>query len=544
MSTTMNYPTYPVDAAQNYREAGYWRGETLGDMLQRVSDQYPNRIAVVEGEQALTYEQLNLSANKLAHGLLKLGLNAGDSVVMQLPNGIRFVQTLFALFRIGVIPVMALPTDRITEIRHIFEVSGASCYITQDRAQGFDYSNIARDLAQSIAFLEHIVVVGDAGPFTSYESLFLDPIPLPKQSASDAALIMLSGGSTALPKLIVRTHDDYFYSFRASADICQLNQNSVYLCVLPAGHNFTLSSPGILGVLCVGGKIVMSTDPSGSAAFSAIAKEKVTFTAVVPSLALAWLHAQVDTDLSSLSFIQVGGAKLGAETATHLMEHLGCRLQQVYGMSEGLVCYTRLDDSQETVIGTQGRPISSADEIRIVDERDQILPAGETGQLLTRGPYTIRGYLNAPDHNQRAFTADGFYRTGDLVRFTKDGNLIVEGRVKDQVNRGGEKIAAEELEVLLLRHPDVREVAVIGVPDRYLGEATCVVVVPLHDEKVNSKTIKRFVREHGVATYKVPDVVHFVSELPKTPLGKIDKKALRQHYAKSLSDENQIQLVT
>ena len=294
------------------------------------------------------------------------------------------------------------------------------------------------------------------------------------------AFFQLSGGSTGVPKLIPRTHDDYIYSLRGSAEICGLDAASVYLAALPVAHNFPLSSPGTLGTLYAGGTVVIARNPSPDEVFPLIERERVTITALVPPLALIWLEAAAARrpDLSSLKVLQVGGAKFAAEAAARVRPVLGCTLQQVFGMAEGLVNYTRLDDPDDIVVNTQGRPISPDDEVHVVDDDDRPVEPGEVGHLLTRGPYTIRGYYNAPEHNARAFTPDGFYRTGDLVRRDAAGYLTVEGRAKDQINRGGDKVAAEEVENHILAHPAVMDAAVVAMPDAFLGERSCAFVIP------------------------------------------------------------------
>jgi 2,3-dihydroxybenzoate-AMP ligase len=346
--------------------------------------------------------------------------------------------------------------------------------------------------------------------------------------------MQLSGGSTGLPKLIPRTHDDYIYSLRISADICRLDGSSVYMAALPAAHNFPLSSPGILGTLYAGGKIVLAPRPNPDEAFPLIAREGVTITALVPPLALIWMEAAARRhDLSCLRVLQVGGAKFSPEAAARVRSVLGCTLQQVYGMAEGLVNYTRLDDPEDVIIHTQGRPMSPYDEIRVVDEEDREVGDGETGQLLTRGPYTIRGYYNAEAHNAKSFTSDGFYRTGDLVRLAPNGCLVVEGRVKDQINRGGEKVAAEEVENHLLAHPDVHDAAVVSMPDEFLGERTCAFVIP-RGRTPAADELRAFLRERGLAAYKLPDRVEITDRFPQTAVGKVSKKALRETIAAKL----------
>jgi len=377
--------------------------------------------------------------------------------------------------------------------------------------------------------LEHVLVVGEAGPFTALAEVDAEPSEFPTLDPAEVALFQLSGGSTGVPKLIARTHDDYLYSVRASAEICKLDASSVYLCVLPMAHNFPMSSPGTLGTLAAGGTVVLAPQPSPDVAFPLIAREGVTITGMVPPLALLWLDAAANrkAELSSLKQILVGGAPFGAYTARRVQPELGCQLQQVYGMAEGLVNYTRLDDAAELICHTQGRPISPLDEVRIVDDEDNDVPLGELGHLITRGPYTIRGYYRAAEHNQRAFTSDGFYRTGDLARLNATGYVSVEGRAKDQINRGGEKVAAEEIEQHLLNHPAIHDVALVGLPDRFLGERTCAVIVS-NGVNINRREVLQFLRSRGLAEYKLPDRVEIVESLPKTGVGKINKRLLRE----------------
>jgi 2,3-dihydroxybenzoate-AMP ligase len=353
-------------------------------------------------------------------------------------------------------------------------------------------------------------------------------VDLPLPAPSDVAFLQLSGGSTGLSKLIPRTHDDYIYSFRASNDICGISRDSVYLAVLPVAHNFTMSSPGTFGLLHAGGTVVLSPMPSPNVAFALIARYRVTITAVVPPLALLWIEAaeHPHPDLSSLRVLQVGGAKLAIEVARRVQPALGCRLQQVFGMAEGLVNYTRLDDPESIVTETQGRPISPDDEVRIVDDQDNPVPDGTPGHLLTRGPYTIRAYHNAPEANSRAFTADGFYRTGDVVERRPDGYLVVHGRAVDHINRGGEKISAEEIEGHLLAHPGVHDAVVVAIADEHLGERSCAFVVS-RGQQPSVSDIRRWMRERGIAAFKVPDRIIFVDHFPETGVGKISRKELR-----------------
>jgi 2,3-dihydroxybenzoate-AMP ligase len=344
--------------------------------------------------------------------------------------------------------------------------------------------------------------------------------------ASEIALLLLSGGTTGVPKLIPRTHDDYAYNIFACAEVTGFGADSVYLAANPVPHNAALGCPGALGALLVGGKAVLAANPSPDHVFPLIGQEGVTHTALVPALALLWTEAAqtIPVDMSGMT-LQVGSSKFGPAAAQRVSTSLNCRIMNVYGIGEGLITHTRRDDPLEIVYTTEGTPICPDDEVRIVDVEDRDLPPGVTGELLTRGPYTIRGYFAATEHNRRAFTADGFYRT-------EEGRVVIEGRLKDIIHHFGEKVSAEEVEGHLLTHPLVRDTAVVGVPDDAVDERICVFVVLTAQADAAAtafslRTVRDHIRNRGVAAYKLPDELVVVPDLPRTPVGKIDKNALR-----------------
>ncbi|MEV0897569.1 (2,3-dihydroxybenzoyl)adenylate synthase [Actinoplanes sp. NPDC049802] len=516
---------WPDDVAERYRKLGHWTGQTLFGLLSEAADRFGDRDAVVDGDARVSYRSLHDRASRLAAGLHTFGVRKGDRVVVQLPNTAAYFDVIFALFRLGALPVFALPAHRSAEIGYFCSHTDAVALITTDVYDGFDHRTLA-----SVAGGARVIVAGDPGEHTALGSLYSEGTAPDGPSPSDLAFLQLSGGSTGLPKLIPRTHDDYLYSVRASAEICEITPDTSYLVVLPVAHNFPMSSPGVLGVFHAGGKVVLSTTPDPATVFPLIERERVTITALVPPLALIWLDAAAGSrpELSSLEVLQVGGAKLLDSVAARVRPVLGCKLQQVFGMAEGLVNYTRLDDGDDIVLHTQGRPISPDDEVLVVDDDDIPVPDGTVGHLLTRGPYTIRGYWRADEHNRTAFTDDGFYRTGDLVRRLDGGYLVVEGRAKDQINRGGEKIAAEEVEDHLLTHPAVHDAAVVSVPDTYLGERSCAFVVVKDGMPAPKlRDVRVHLRERGLATYKIPDRLRVVQSFPVTGVGKTSRRELR-----------------
>ena len=525
--------TWPADLVARYRAAGHWRGETFPAMLRERAARFASRTAIVGGDERWTYAELHRRAETIAAGLLARGLQRGERVVVQLGNIPAFYAVVFGLFRAGLVPVYALPAHRSTEIAHFVKKAQASAYVIADRYDGFDYRPLAREILAMDIGLREVVVVGEAAEFTALDSLHGDAARLPQEDPDpqSVAFLQISGGSTGLSKLIPRTHDDYIYSFRASNAICGIREDTVYLVALPAAHNFPMSSPGAFGVFHAGGTVVLSPSPAPELAFALIARERVTDTGLVPPLALLWAQAAATTphDLTSLRVLQVGGAKLTPEAARRVVAGLPVTLQQVFGMAEGLVNYTRLDDDEETILGTQGRAISPDDEVLVVDDAGRPVPDGEVGYLLTRGPYTIRGYHNDAAANARSFTEDGFYRTGDMVLRKPGGYLVVQGRAHDHINRAGEKISAEEVEDHLLAHPQVFDVAVVSIPDEYLGERICAFVIPHGhgDERPRPPEIKAWMRGRGVAAFKIPYQIVFVAAFDQTAVGKTSRKELR-----------------
>jgi yersiniabactin salicyl-AMP ligase len=529
--------TYPRLSQDGIAADGGSPTPLLGECLQRWASSYAVHTALVAGDTRLSYAELDQRVERLAAGLHGIGIRQGDRAMLQLPNDIGFITAFFALLRVGAIPVLAMPTQRAHEIDALCRIAEPVAYFIAERSRDFDYRPLATDIAAAHPSLRHVIVDGDpgerAGCFTALAKLAAtdtrkhEPAAWPAPAPRDTALLLLSGGTTGTPKLIARTHADYAYNFTASAKLCGLDADSVYLAVLPVAHNFTLACPGVLGTLACGGTVVLSDTASCDEAMPLIERERVTHTALVPALAQLWVQGRdwEDSDLSSLDVVQVGGARLNPALAAQLPERLGCRLQQVFGMAEGLLCYTRLDDPPETILHTQGRPLSPHDEIRVVDDNLRDVRAGTVGELLTRGPYTVRGYYRAPEHDARSFTADGFYRTGDLVRLTPDGNLIVEGRIKEQINRCGEKISAAEIETLLIGLPSVRNAAVVAVPDALLGERICA-FVQTEGEAADPAMLKQALTSLGLSSLKLPDQFETIDYWPLTSVGKIDKRRL------------------
>lgn len=542
---------WPDEFSREYREKGYWLDRTISEILDDCFERYASRTALIGDDgRAFTYSELGKLVARLAMHLHDLGLGLYDRVVLQIPNVPETVITYLAILKAGGTPIMALPAHREAEISYFAEFSLARGLAIPSRMKDYDFQDMAGRLTAQNHDLKLVLVAGDdvRPGYHSIHTLLQDPIEeragslqLPRPDPNLPAVFQLSGGTTGIPKLIPRTHNDYVYNFLCSADVCRLKEDTVLLIGIPQEHNFAAACPGLKGVLSRGGCEVLSGKPSPKAMLELIERYRVTHWVAVPAMILGLLNYpdRQKYDLSSLKVILTGGSKLNPEVALRIRPELGCDIQQVLGMAEGPLLWTRLDDSDEIKLNTQGRPQSPGDEFRVVDpSTGREVPPGEIGELLCRGPYTIRGYYRAPEHNAKTFTEDGFYRSGDLVRLHPSGNVIVEGRIKDTINRGGEKISAEEVENHILAHSDVDNCAYVAMPDPVLGEKACAYVVLRPGKEMDLDSLNRFLlEERKIAKFKLPERLEVLDALPLTNVGKVNKKQLRRMIAEKIEQE-------
>jgi 2,3-dihydroxybenzoate-AMP ligase len=538
---------WPEDLARAYREKGYWRDVSLPRYFTNLVARAPGRLAITDGERRFALGDIWIRSERLAAHLYGIGLRSRQIVVFQLPNSAEFLIAFLALTRIGTIPVLALPSHRETEIAHYVRASGASALFIPDRIRDFDFRPMARTVRAKSPSLRNVFVLGhatadevslpsliDSEPSATLAAAIASDMPDP----SDVALMLLSGGTTALPKLIPRTHNDYVYNFEQSARVAGFGPDTVQLMVLPMAHNYNLGSPGMLGAIASGGRVVIAPKADTATVFGLIAKERVTTIPAAVPLFVNWLNdpALADFDFSSLKTVQNGGARLSPELRDRVRKTLRCQYQEVYGTAEGLLNLTSLDDDDEKILMSSGAPMCPDDEIKIIDEEGREVPDGEKGELVTRGPYTIRGYYDAPDVNARAFTPDGFYRMGDIV--TKRGrHVYAEGRKGDLINRGGEKINIDEVENLILKHPSVHSVALVAMPDPTYGERGCAFVVLKPGAALTFEQLTEFLLALKIAKFKLPERLELLPEFPVSGAGKIMRRTLREMIEAKLKSE-------
>jgi len=537
---------WPAEVARRYIEAGLWEGVTVAEMVERTARRLPRKVALVHGEDRITYQDLILSAKCLASGLLRLGLKPQDRAVVQLPNRPEFVSLYLALNYIGVIPVMALRAHRQAEIRHFVRSSGAAAYFIADWVGTFDYRAMATEIAAEFPALRHVVVVGEAGAnqtafadLTSSSDIDEALLSRVRPDATDVSTMLLSGGTTSLSKLIPRTHNDYVLNARLCGQVGGFSEDTVFLAILPLGHNYNLASPGLLGAFYAGGTLVIAKSTDTGDVFTTVSRERVTVIAAAVPLITTWLNSSVaqQFDISSLRVVQNGGARLAPELRARLRKEFGCTPQEIYGTAEGLINMTRLTDSDGMLLESSGAPVSEFDEIDVLDDAGNPVPDGEPGELVTRGPYTIRGYYNAPAINAEAFTVDGFYRMGDIVR--KRGRYVyTEGRRKDLINRGGEKISCDEVENLIFGLSQVKQVSVVAMADPTFGEKACACVVLQPGTRLTFEELIAHLRAQQIAAFKLPERLEVMASFPVSPVGKILKRELREIVAQRIADEH------
>ena len=550
------FTNWPVEYRKKYLKAGYWQRKPLSDIVDDALQKHGDRVAIAFQGEHITYMDLGRKVDRLALHLLDMGHRPLDRMILHMPNMPETIYLYFAAVKIGVIPIMVVPQHRLYEIGFFAELAQVTSYAVPGTFRNFDYLGLAREVSSKSSFLKHVIVDQEDVPqgMTSLKKLLNDPIEervdakqvfaSARPNPFEPAVFQLSGGTTGIPKLIPRTHNDYYYNSLVCQYFCGFGKGTVYLISLPITHNYSTASPGFQGVFMGGGTLVLAPSSSPDVVLPLIERERVTMMPAVPTVVIN-LMSYPDLkkyDISSLKVMTIGGSKLNAELAREVHPRLGAHVQQGYGMAEGPLLLTRLDAPEEIRFFTQGELLSPGDEIKIVDpDSGKEVSCGEVGELWWRGPTTSRGYYKAPERNAVAFTEDGFYKTGDLFCLHPSGNLVVEGRIKDTINRGGVKISAEEMENHILAFPKIVNCAYVAMPDPVLGEKACVFAIPTAGQNFELNELNDFLlKEREVAKFKLPERLELVTELPLSNVGKVSKVRLREMIMQKLKKEEAI----
>lgn len=538
------YP--PAQAAARYKAAGALGETTLGQALHEAALRHADRVALVAPGRRVTYRELDEITDKVAATLLRLGLKPLDRVIMQIGNTAEFFFAAYGCFKAGLVPVCTLAAHREAEIGFLAPFTAARAHIVQGNLPKFDLAAFAVDL-QPKTGVEHIISAGGAGRpgVRTLEALIADIDAGNARRAIEAlpidpwnvAVFQLSGGTTGLPKVIPRFHNDYLYNMRAVGEWVGLDKNTVSYWPLPAIHN--------AGMVCfntathlVGGTVCVTEEADADTFLSTIERERVTFTGgVLPVIVRSIERLKTKKfDLSSVrQFISM-------ESTPMVERDLGVPGNHIFGMAEGLCMFTRRGDPEAVRAGMIGRPVSPHDEVHLVKPgTEELAEEGEDGEFCCRGPYTLHGYYKAPEHNQKAFTRDGLYRSGDLMRATRIGGALYYkflGRLKDNIDRGAEKISAEEIETYVGRHEAVASVAAIGMPDPTYGERVCVYIIANPGKTAPTVAeLGAFLGRQGLAKFKWPERIEVMDNFPVTKVGKVSKALLRSDVSAKLEQE-------
>jgi non-ribosomal peptide synthetase component E (peptide arylation enzyme) len=548
---------YPDDLARRYRRSGLWGTRTIADELRAVAAAHPQREAVVALDGRLTYRELDESTDVLGAGLAGIGLVPGDPVLFQVTNRLGAIVAWYGVLKAGLVPVCTMAAHRGHEIGEISRRTGAVAHLVEAGTRGFDLVGFAARQRHDHPTLRHILVLGatggtgvDTGGGTggvAIEALGAGADPRAVRTIvediqrgidpDDVAVFQLSGGTTGVPKVIPRLHAEYWYNAAAYARSWDWSPDTRVAHLIPVIHN--------AGIVCAvhaphsaGACLVLGT-PDLAGSLPLMARERATHVLLGHGHFKAVAEPGFAAATASVTQVVLSGAKVPPALFDEL-ERRGLWSGQLFGMGEGLFLTTRPGAPREARATTVGIPLSPMDEIRIVEPGAATeLPDGQVGELCCRGPYTLRGYFDAAAHNARAFTPDGFYRTGDLASVREIGGqryVSIEGRIKDVINRGGEKINAEEVELLLLRHPRITDAATVAMPDPRLGERTCAYIV-VHGEPLTMAEIQEHFTRLQVARFKWPERIEHLTEIPRTLVGKTDKKRLQAEIAATIATE-------
>jgi 2,3-dihydroxybenzoate-AMP ligase len=538
---------YPEDRANAYHASGAWSSQTTGRRLHGVAVRFPDRPAVITADATITYAELDRRTDQIAAGLAALGLRPNDPVIFQLTNRLETVLAWYGTIKAGLIPVATLAAHRQHEIGYISNKLGAVGHIVE-AGLPFDLVAFAREHAAGHATMRHIIAVGETDAVTRLDTLgadisaaaareFVERIERDTEP-EDIVTFQLSGGTTGVPKVIPRIHAEYWNNAEFYANRLGWDEKVRVAHLIPIIHNAGITC-GLHAAHSVGACLVLATADARTA-FGLMASAEATAVLIGHGHYQAVRFPAFDAARPQLRQVVLSGAKVDADLFD-LVQAGGVWAGQLFGMSEGMFLTTPLDAPALARLATVGTPVCDQDEIRILEPGSESEVADEAvGELCCRGPYTIAGYFDAPEHNRTAFTSDGFYRTGDLAKMTLiDGNryVSIEGRIKDLINRGGEKINAEEVELLLAAFPGIADVAVVAMPDPRLGEKTCAYVVSATGVRLGLDEIQQHLADLGVAKFKWPERIEWVDALPRSNVGKVDKKRLRAEVAAKLDTE-------
>ncbi|MFH0917274.1 MAG: AMP-binding protein [bacterium] len=538
---------YREDDAEEYAKRRWWSGLTFGDLLDRAADIHPCKEAFVDTENRLTYARARENADRLAIGLMGLGIKPLDRVMLQLPNWSEFVSAYFACQKIGAITLMLIDRYRQHEIERLAEIAGATAWIVPLRYGKTDFLPIIQDVRRQCPQIARVITVRgevDQPGFWSLERLIAESELTDENLArlaerspdpNQVAHMGPTGGTTGEPKIVPRTHNSLGCAVEYCSKSWDQHCEDVNLIVGSIGHDLSFTK-GFIGSVMTLGKLVMLDSTDMRTICETIERERVTSVIWVPTLAQRMLQFEgIDTfDLSSLRKMHSAGGAAYPELVREVFGRLEMRFHNGYGATEGMTCITCAEDDIETVCCTVGRPTCPRDIYKVVDLDGNALPPNTPGELLVKGPSVFSGYYKNPEENAKVFDKDGFFKTGDLATIDENGYITLTGRLKEMINRGGESISATMIERLICSHPDVAVAAVIAMPDPVMGERVCAYIEPMPGARPTFEGIIAFLRDQKASVQELPERIEFIDAMPFTGVNKLNKHVLREDILRKL----------
>lgn len=539
---------HSAEEKDRHCQSGAWIWSTFGDALRAAAAESPGQVYISTGDSEWTFAALDHASESIAASLLDMGLAPGSRAIFQAGSVAELILALFGCFKAGIVPVCTLPQHRELEIGQLARLSGATGYFVQaDYSPTFDLLAFARRMQAEYPQLSKLIVMRDpvdAGEHSLRDMASRYPAEVARARTAtidpqpgDVAMFQLSGGSTGVPKIIPRMHAEYLGSSQAWNVRHRLSKDDVGLWTLPMIHNAGMILM-LMPALLQRRKLVMLPRFELQEFLDSIAQHRVSYTGSIGPVAPRIIeHPDIGkSDLSSLRMLFTLSRAEALEAHTHVPS------QQMYGITEGMLMASLPDSPVALRHATMGWPTGIGDEVRLFEpgaEREVNL--GEVGEFCFRGPHTLKAYFNNAEATKESFTRDGFFRSGDLVRRVMVGGhagYVFEGRLKDNINRGGEKFGAEEVESFIVRHPDVNDAKVVAMPDPMLGERACAFIIVREGHPAPSvASLGAFLQKEGLAKFKLPERIEIVTEFPVTRVGKVDKQGMRAVIAQRLAQE-------
>jgi acyl-CoA synthetase len=524
----------PSEVRNQWVENGTYPNQSVYELFCEHVQQHPDNPAVLSLDQTVTYAELLDKVHRFATSLKDLGIVAGDVVAYQLTNSWHSCAIDLAAAALGAIVAPFPPGRGRLDIESLLRRCDARVIIVEREYANIDLCELIESLRPTLLSLRVLIVDGKAQDgWHTLDDLFqaapIEPGKLPSVCPNSPVRFLISSGTESEPKWVAYSHNALVggrgrFLQRIHAD----GRTFRGLYLMPLGTAFGSSATfGILSWL--GGSIVILRQFDVAAAIQAIAELKPTYIFGVPTMfqRIAADSALSQIDKSSLIGIVSGGAEIDEASIRRCTEAFECGFISLYGSADGVNCHTTLDDDLETVLHKAGRPNPEVCSIRIVDDKGQEVRQGVIGEITARGPISPMQYVNAQDLDALYRDKEGWVYTGDLGLIDDDGYLVLSGRKKDIIIRGGANISPVQIENVAISHPDVVSAACVPVADSDLGHRVCLCLVMREGvERLSLSLFASYLREQGLETNKLPEYLRYYRQLPLSPAGKVDKKQL------------------